>query len=351
MNFGSDNTAGIAPAIFDAIAAANAGQIGAYGSDPLTAEVSEMFSTFFERDVHVTLVTLGTAANALALSAITPPWGAVLCHHEAHINVDECGAPEMYSGGAKIVGVDGPGAKIDPAALTATLARIGPLRPHHVRPTALSLSQVTEAGRVYRAQEIKALAGIARDRGLKVHMDGARFANALVSLNASPADITWKAGVDVLCFGATKAGAMAAEAIVCFDPQIAENMDYRRKRAAHLWSKHRFLAAQWKGFLGDGQWRQLAGHANDMAARLAEGIVSRGIGRLPFAADANEVFPVLKTEDATRAQSAGAVFYPWSTHGLQLPDGPGDGEGFYRFVTSFATSEADVDGVLDLLAG
>ena len=222
MNFGSDNTAGIAPAIFDAIAAANAGQIGAYGSDPLTAEVSEMFSTFFERDVHVTLVTLGTAANALALSAITPPWGAVLCHHEAHINVDECGAPEMYSGGAKIVGVDGPGAKIDPAALTATLARIGPLRPHHVRPTALSLSQVTEAGRVYRAQEIEALAGIARDHGLKVHMDGARFANALVSLNASPADITWKAGVDVLCFGTTKAGAMAAEAIVCFDPQIAD---------------------------------------------------------------------------------------------------------------------------------
>ncbi|MEM8878330.1 MAG: low specificity L-threonine aldolase [Pseudomonadota bacterium] len=351
MNFGSDNTAGIAPQILDAIAEANAGQTSAYGGDPLTAEVSDMFSTFFERDVHVTLVTLGTAANALALSAITPPWGAVLCHHEAHINVDECGAPEMYSGGAKIVGVDGPGAKIDPIALKTTLERVGPLRPHHVKPAALSLSQVTEAGRVYRVQEIEELADIAHGHGLKVHMDGARFANALVSLNTSPADVTWKAGVDVLCFGATKAGAMAAEAIICFDEEIGENMDYRRKRAAHLWSKHRFLAAQWKGFLDDDHWRDLARHANAMAATLAQGIVSRGIGRLPFEADANEVFAVIGTERAERAQSAGAVFYPWSTHGLQLRDGPGKDEGYYRFVTSFATSQADVNGVLNLLAG
>ncbi|MEO1249616.1 MAG: beta-eliminating lyase-related protein, partial [Pseudomonadota bacterium] len=276
--------------------------------------------------------------------------GAVLCHHQAHINVDECGAPEMYSGGAKIVGVGGPGAKIDPAALQETLKRVGPLRPHHVKPTALSISQVTEAGRVYRAEEIEALTAIAHANGLKVHMDGARFANALVSTNASPADITWKAGVDVLCFGATKAGAMAAEAIICFDPEIAENMDYRRKRAGHLWSKHRFLAAQWKGFLENDHWRELASHANAMAARLAAGIVSRGIGRLPFAADANEVFPVLKFKDAARAQAAGAVFYPWSPHGLELSDGPQEDEDFYRFVTSFVTSQAEVDGVLDLLA-
>jgi threonine aldolase len=350
MNFGSDNTAGIAPQIMQAISAANEGQTGAYGNDPLTAEVAALFNEFFEREVHVTLVSLGTAANALALSAMLEPWGAVLCHHEAHINVDECGAPEMYSGGSKLIGVDGPGAKIDPAALEATLARVGPLRPHHVKPMALSLSQVTEAGRVYTPDEISALTECARSHGLKVHMDGARFANALVSLNASPADITWKAGIDVLCFGATKAGAMAAEAIVCLDSAMAEHMDYRRKRAAHLWSKHRFLAAQWKGFLENGTWRDLAGHANAMAGKLAKGLVSGGAGRVPYRADANEVFAILKVADAERAQAAGAVFHPWSIHGLQLPDEPGPDEDFYRFVTSFATKDADVDGVLALLA-
>src|SRR5580704_4640190 len=210
MNFASDNTAGVAPAILDAIARANDGYALGYGSDAATARVEQRLAQVFEHEVAVFLVPTGTAANALALAQVTPPWGAVLCHVESHIATDECGAPEFFGGGLKLIALAGEGGKIAPATLEAALAR-GPWGgPHHVTASALSLSQATEAGTIYRTAEIQRLAEIAHGRGLTVHVDGARFANALVRTNVTPAELTWKAGVDVMSFGATQGGALAA---------------------------------------------------------------------------------------------------------------------------------------------
>src|SRR5215470_13567202 len=218
MNFASDNTAGVAPAIIEAIARAADGQVLSYGDDALTSRVEERLAKLFEHEVALFLVPTGTAANALALAQLTPPWGAVLCHIESHVATDECGAAEFYGGGVKLVTLPGEGCKIAPATLETTLER-GPWGgPHHVTAAALSLSQATEAGTSYRAAEIRRLAEVAHAHGVAVHLDGARFANALVRTNATPAEITWRAGVDVLCFGASKNGALAAEAVIFFDP-------------------------------------------------------------------------------------------------------------------------------------
>ena len=266
MHFASDNTAGVPPAILEAIAKANDGFVLGYGRDDATARVRQQLSELFEREVAVFLVPTGTAANALALAHLSPPWGAVLCHAESHVITDECGAPEFFGGGLKLIGLGGEAGKVTPGILREALAR-GPWGgPHHVTASVLSLSQTTEAGTVYRVGEIHELSEIAHERGLAVHMDGARFANALVRMNVSPAEATWKVGVDVLSFGATKAGALAAEAVVFFDPARAARMDERRKRGGHLISKHRFVAAQFEAFLADGLWLKLARHANDKAA-------------------------------------------------------------------------------------
>ncbi|HML15333.1 MAG TPA: beta-eliminating lyase-related protein, partial [Xanthobacteraceae bacterium] len=277
MNFASDNTAGVAPAIIDAIARANDGYALGYGDDAVTARVEQRFADLFEHAVAVFLVPTGTAANALALAQLTPPWGAVLCHAESHIVTDECAATEFYGGGVKLVTLPGEGCKIAPATLQAALER-GPWGgPHHVTPAALSLSQATEAGTIYRASEIRQLADIARGHDVAVHLDGARFANALVRTNITPAELTWRAGVDVVSFGATKGGALAAEAVIFFDPARAKGMPERRKRGGHLLSKHRFLAAQLDAYLNDGLWLDLARHANRMADRLAQGLRAAGI--------------------------------------------------------------------------
>ncbi len=346
MFFGSDNTAGISAPILAAIAATNTGYAGGYGNDALTREIEARLADFFEREVTVALVTTGTAANALALACIVKPWGAVICHAEAHIMVDECGAPELFSGGAKLIGLEGHGGKLAPQTVAETLERTGHQMPHHVRPQALSLTQASEVGTVYTPDEVAALATLARDTGLGVHMDGARFANALVHLGCTPAEITWRAGVDMLCFGATKAGALAAEAVIAFDTGIAEELIYRRKRAGQLISKHRFLAAQWQGFLEKDHWRDLAAHANAMATRLAEGLLAAGI-QVPFETQANEVFALLPVELDATLRAAGAVYYPWSPHAIGLDPMPTQGQVFARFVTSFQTREGDVDALLD----
>ena len=240
MNFASDNAAGIAPQILAAISRANSGAALAYGGDPWTQRVEARFAEIFEREVAVFLVPTGTAANALALAHLTPPWGAVLCHDEAHIATDECGAPEFFGGGIKLVGLAGEAGKITADTLRRALDA-GPWGgPHHVSPAVLSLSQATEAGTIYRPEEIRELAEIAHARGLALHVDGARIGNALARMNASPAQATWMAGVDVLSFGATKGGALAAEAVVFFDPARGAKMSERRKRGGHLASKHRF---------------------------------------------------------------------------------------------------------------
>ncbi len=350
MNFASDNAAGIAPAVLDAITRANHGHALGYGNDDLTRSVERRIGELFECDAAVFLVSTGTAANALALAHVTPPWGGVLCHAEAHIAVDECGAPEFFGGALKLIGLAGEGCKLAPATLADAIARHTGHRPHAVQAASVSISQVSEAGTIYTPAEIKALAGIAHARGLKLHMDGARFGNALARLSATPAELTWKAGVDILSFGATKGGAMAAEAIVIFDRASADTMHERRKRGGHLVSKHRFVAAQFDGFLADGNWLAWARHANRLADRLAHGLARHVLAPV-WPVDANIVFVALPPAADARLRAAGASYYARASD--SVPDGiaikPGDV--LARLVTSYATTDAEVDRFVDLAGG
>jgi threonine aldolase len=339
MNFASDNTAGVAPEIMTALARANDGFALGYGNDNWTRRVEAKFADLFKRDVAVFLVPTGTGANALALAHLTPPWGAVLCHQESHIATDECGAPEFFGGGIKLVELAGAGGKIAAETLRATLEKTtqwGP--PHHVTPAALSISQATEAGTIYRPHEIGALADIAHAHGLAVHVDGARLGNALARMNVSADEATWKAGVDVLSFGATKGGAMGAEAIIFFDPKRAEGMSARRKRGGQLLSKHRFIAAQIEAFLDGDLWLRLARHANGMADRLSDRLTKAGFAP-KWPVEANEVFAALPLALCDRLQTAGAVFYRWDTEAAA----DGSQTVTVRLVTSFATTAEEVD--------
>jgi threonine aldolase len=349
MNFASDNTAGIAPEIMQALVAGNDGFALGYGNDDVTREVERRIGEVFERDVAVFLVPTGTAANALALAHVSPPWGAVFAHSEAHILTDECGAPEFFGGGLKLVGMPGVGCKVGPETLARSVSQYEGHAPHQVVPAAFSFAQASEAGTIYRPAEIAALASIAHAHGMKVHMDGARFANALVRMNASPAEITWKSGVDVLSFGATKGGALAAEAVVFFDRAAAAHMAERRKRAGHLMSKHRFLSLQFQAFLADDCWLRLARHANAMADRLASSLTAAG--RPPvWPVEANLVFIVLPKAVEARLKAAGARYYV--RHSESLPDGfaPGADQCLIRLVASFATREDEVDQFVSLAA-
>ena len=258
MNLASNNIAPAHESVLEALAAVNSGPARPYGHDEVNHRVETLLGEVFEREVTAFLVATGTAANALALACMTPPWGATVGHAEAHVMHDECGAPEFFSGGAKVVGAPGLDGKLSPASLETLLGRDCWTPPNHVTPSALTLSQATEAGTVYRAGEIAALADIVRGRGLRVHMDGARFANAVVATGRSPAELTWKAGVEALSFGFTKNGAMAAEAIVVFAPDLSLHLEHRRKRGGHTWSKGRFIAAQIEALLTGGRWLDLA---------------------------------------------------------------------------------------------
>ncbi|HWG80289.1 MAG TPA: low specificity L-threonine aldolase [Stellaceae bacterium] len=309
MNFRSDNVSGIAPEIFAAIAAANSGDAPSYGADPITARVARRFAEIFEREVAVFPVATGTAANALALAAVTPPWGAVYCHEDAHVQTDECGAPEFYAGGAKLIALPGADAKLSPAAVEGRMIEQGVV--HHAQPAAISISQATEAGTLYTPAEVAALGGLARRRALALHMDGARFANAVAALGCAPAEITWRAGVDVLSFGATKNGALAAEAVIFFDPGKAADFAYRRKRGGHLFSKMRFLSAQLDACLADDLWLRNARHANRVAARLADGLGQIAGTRLRYPTQANEVFVELPEKSIRALAQAGFGFYRW----------------------------------------
>jgi len=334
MNFRSDNTAPAAPEIIAALTRVNEGSATAYGEDQWSKLLDEKFSALFERNVRVFTVASGTAANAISVASLTPPWGAVLCHREAHIECDECGAAEFYSGGAKLVLVDGAESKITPAALREAIAR-NERGIHSVVPAAVSVSQTTERGGVYSVAEISAVGQVAKEAGLGLHMDGARFANAVAALGCKSAEITWRAGVDLLSFGATKNGALAAEAIVCFDMNKAEEVARRRKRSGHLFSKGRFVAAQLLAYLEDGLWLRQAKRSNAQAARLAEAAGPH----LSHAALSNQVF--IKPGDAALAKlrAGGAEFYDWG------PKGSGEA----RLVVSWNQSEADIDMMCALL--
>lgn len=338
MFFASDNGSPCPQAVMDALIAANSGPAMPYGNDPLSQSVADQIREIFEApEAAVYLVATGTAANALALATLTPPWGAVFCHDDAHIQQDECGAPEFFSG-AKLLTVPGAHGRMDPAALEDRILGQGKRAVHSVQPGAVSLTTVSEAGTVLTAAQIGALAEVAHRHGLPVHLDGARFANAVAASNASPAELSWRSGVDALSFGGTKGGLMGAEAVVIFDPAKAWEFELRRKRAGHLFSKHRYLAAQFKGWLTDGLWLDLARRANAANARLAAGLAAIPGAELVHPAEANITFARLPEAAHTRLLAAGARYYA-------RPDGRA------RMVTSWATTDAEVDSFVVTATG
>jgi threonine aldolase len=343
-NFKSDNISPVCDAIMAAINAANSGSAPSYGADELTRKLQAAASEIFGTAVAIFPVTTGTAANALALAQMVPPYGAVYCHDAAHIVTDECGAPEFFTGGAKTMGLPAADGKITPRQVANAIAYAEEMGVHHVKPAALSLSQATEWGTVYAPDEVAALAAVARQHGLPVHMDGARFANALVHLGCTPAEATWKSGVDVLSLGATKNGALCAEAVVFFDAGRAREFERRRKQAGHLWSKLRFVSAQLLAYFANGLWLDNARHANAMASALAQGLRGVGGAALLQSVDANEVFVALPEALVAALERQGFGFYRW-------PLAAGSGGTAIRLVTSYSTPRAHVDEFLDAVRG
>lgn len=335
--------------VLDALIDANSGPARSYGADPWTADAERLLADVFEHELTAFFVTSGTAANSLALAALAQPWSAILCHPHAHILEDECSAPEFFSGGARLIPIaDATAGKISPAALRSALDRLPRDVPHNVTPQVLSLSQASECGLVYGPEEIAALTDIARARSLAIHMDGARFANAVASLGCKPSEISWKAGVDVLCLGASKNGALAAEAVIFFQASHAANFAYRRKRGGHLVAKGRFLGAQFQGWLRDDHWLTLARSANHCAKHLAEGLGAIPGVRLVWPVDANEVFVILPKALDVSLRAGGCYYYEWNPASLPPAESLAGDEVFVRLVTSFATTSAEVEELLAL---
>lgn len=335
MNFASDNLAGALPEVMDAVVGAGKGALGAYGNDDLTRRMEARVSEVFERDCGVFLVGTGSATNALALSMLSPPIGRIFVHPSAHSQTDECNAPEFYTGGAKLHPVDGRHGKIAPADLEAAIKSIGK-DPHWAPPTAMSVTQVTEAGTVYTVDELGALGEVAKRHKLGFHLDGARFGNALASRNASPAEMSWKAGVDILSFGGTKNGCLALEAVILFDKARADEMAYRRMRGGHLYSKMRFFSAQMLAYLKDDLWLRTARRSNGMAKRLGEGLAATPGVELLHPVDANEIFLTAPKKMIDGLEADGFVFYRWT-------EGP---RPMIRLVASFETTNEEVDALL-----
>jgi threonine aldolase len=334
-NFSSDNVTPACDAIMAALNAANQNLVPSYGADEWTERLRARACEVFERDLVIYPVTTGTAANSLALSQIAPPYGTVYCYEAAHIVTDECGAPEFFTGGAKLSGLPASDGKIKPAQLTHAFEFADEMGVHHVKPAAVSLTQATEWGTVYSLTELASLGEIARSRNLPLHMDGARFANALVHLNCSAADATWRNGVDVLSLGATKNGALCAEAVVFFNPALAADFERRRKRAGHLWSKFRFLSAQLLAYLQDDLWLRNARHANAMAQRLAQGLRPLAGVKILHPVEANEIF-VQMPVGMVKSLESQFKFYRWPLHASD--------EGIaVRLVSSYVTPATDVD--------
>jgi threonine aldolase len=349
MIFSSDNWAGVHPQVSEALTTAASGFDSAYGSGEWDKRVAARFNEIFEREVAVFFVATGTAANSLALASVQRPGGVVFGHSEAHILEDECGAPEYFSGGGRLHAVPGPLGKIDPTALEAAMERFPPAFIHHGQPAAISITQATEIGTVYSVEEIEKISQIGKRHGIPLHMDGARFANGLASLGVTPAEMTWKAGVDLLSFGGTKNGCWMAEAVVLFDTARAAEFAFFHKRGAQLFSKSRFIAAQFEGYFADDLWLKSASHANRMAADLAAALEKSGKARLAWKPQANEVFAIMPSALAQDLQGKGARFYDWRKPESYEGDISAD-EGIYRFVTSFATGENEIAAFAKLLA-
>jgi threonine aldolase len=332
MRFFSDNAAPAHPAVIEAIAASNRLDT-AYDGDEWSQKLDGAFSELFEREVRALWVSTGTAANCLALAALCPPYGGILCHKDAHIEVDEAGAPGFFAGGAKLILVDGPGAKVTPETIEAAVGRIRK-DVHQVQPKVLSVTNATEYGLIYSAEEVVALGAVAKRHGLAFHLDGARFANAVVSSGANPADLTWRAGIDAMSFGFVKNGGLNAEAIILFKTDLADEVAVRRKRAGHLSSKGRMLAAQILALIKDDLWLANA-RASNAAAQM---IGNAAGGRLVYPVEANEIFIRASLAEALALRDQGFDFYDW---------GPDE----IRFVTSWDQSGEPVERLAAAIAG
>ena len=343
MWFTSDNAGPAHPKVIEALARANEGYAGSYGADPLTEGVVTRLREIFEApEAAVALVSTGTAANVLALACLTPPWAEIYCHDEAHIEVDEANGPEFYTGGAKLTLLPGAHGKIAPDALEAALNRFTARDVHHPQIGPLSLTQATEAGTVYSLDELHALTAIAKAQDMPVHMDGARFANAVERLGCTPAEMTWRAGVDAVSLGGTKNGLLAAEAVILFDPARGPELERRRKRGAHLFSKHRFLSAQMEAYLEGGLWRELAAQSNTRAQTLAQELAQVPGAEIAHPVDANMVFVYLSPEAHARAQAAGAKYHGWPQS---------DGRFLARLVCDWSCTPEAIDGLIEALHG
>ena len=332
IHFGSDNQAGAHPDILDALIRANTGAVSGYGNDALTQRVEERINALFERECTTFLVATGTAANALALSALCPPWGGIYCHNGAHVINDENTAPEFFTAGARQIPIGGAEGKPDIEDLNRAISSAQTHGIHNVKPAVISLTNATECGTVFTPNELACYGDLAKDHHMALHVDGARFSNALVSTGASPAALTWQSGVDVLTFGATKNGAIAAEMVIFFNTRFTEDFAYRRKRSGHLWSKHRFLAAQIDAFFHNDLWLKNARHANAMAARLARGLSTVKGVTLPWPVEANEIFAIMPAPLIQQLRQRGFEFYDWPAT-----------ENMVRLVTSFNTADDDID--------
>ena len=350
MWFTSDNAGPAAPEIMAAVTRANADYASSYGDDQIMDQVRDQIRKTFEApEAAVYLVATGTAANVLGLACLCPPWGTIYCHRNAHIEEDECGAPEFYTDGAKLTLLEGDDAKIDPASLQQAINFTARAGVHNVQKGALSITNATEAGAVYSLAEIKVLSTIAKKAEIPVHMDGARFANALVSLGCSPAEMTWKAGVDVLSFGGTKNGCMGVEAVVIFDPKRAWEFELRRKRGGHLLSKHRYMSAQMEAYLKDDLWLRLASHANAMAKELSRGLMQTEGAQLLHPTQANAVFAAWPRAGHQRVQDAGGKYYFWPFN--QSLEGPESENLSARLVCNWSTTIEDIETFVTAVRG
>ena len=346
MFFASDNTGPAPEQVLTAIAHANVGYQSGYGADDINAKAIEMIRTVFEApEAAVYLVPTGTAANSLALATLANPWDTIFCTPVAHIHVDECNAPEFFSGGAKLTLV-GSTDKMTPADLTAAIEAEGDRGVHGPQRGPISLTQITEDGRVYSLDELRALTDIAKSYGLSLHMDGARFANAIVALGCTPAEMTWKAGIDAVSFGGTKNGLLGVEAVILFNPAKAMEFELRRKRGGHLFSKHRYLSAQMVAYLTDGLWLDLATRANAAAAKLAAGLNAHPKAQFLYQPDGNLMFVSLPRSVHQRAFAAGAKYYTWG----DVETGDPDEMVKARFVCDWSNDPALIDKFLDIIA-
>lgn len=340
MEFSSDGASWGAPEILERLNRERRTSTALFDQDDVTASLQDRVAQVFEREVDVFPVVTGTAANGIALATMTPPHGGIVCHWDSHLLTDECSAPEMFTGGARLIGVEGEHGKIDPAALERLLANTRFGVTHSVQPKALSLAQVNEAGTVYSVDEVRALSEVAHGAGLKVHMDGARLSNAIVALGCSPAEITWKAGVDILCLGANKNGALAAEAIVVFDRSLSETLRYVRKRSGHFVAKTMLLSLQLDSYLTDDLWLRNARHANDMARRLVDAFQQHPAIEFAHPPQANEIFFTMPDGLLEHLTANGVRLYrDWRT----VP------HRHHRIVTSFSNTSEEVERLLRLV--